>query len=253
MRARLQSKHAMSISFSGIDGAGKSTQIESLCARIEELGLRVRVIQFWDDVAILTRLRESGARTLFKGDSGVGTPSAPINRRDKNVQSWPMTLVRLSIYLADAVSASILVRKARRSGVDVLIFDRYIYDELANLKLHAPFMRAYARLIASIVPMPDIAFILDTVPAEARARKPEYPLDFLKTCRQSYLVLSHLIGSMTVIPPMSKQEVTSEVLRIANKALPPGADPLNPSAMPSHICAIEKEKLNQSEVDPVAL
>ena len=54
-------------------------------------------------------------------------------------------------------------------------------------------------------------FILDTDPAKARARKPEYPVDFLNTCRQSYLALSDLIGGMTVIPGMSKQEAEREV------------------------------------------
>lgn len=237
MRARLQSRHTRFVSFSGIDGAGKSTQIESLCARMAELGQRVRVIQFWDEVSTLTWLRESAARTLFKGDRGVGTPSAPINRRDKNVQSWPMTCVRLCTYLTDAVSTLILVKRALRSGADVLIFDRYIYDELANLQLQNPIIRAYARLITTLVPMPDIAFILDAEPAEARARKPEYPLDFLSKCRQSYLSLGDLIGGMIVIPHMSKQDVEREVLRLAIKALPFGAVSLNARSRKAAVCS----------------
>ncbi len=245
MRARHQKEQTKFFSFSGIDGAGKSTQIESLRYYMEGLGLRVRVFQFWDDVASLTRFRESGAHALFKGDNGVGTPSAPINRRDKNVQSWPMTCVRLCIYLADAISAFIFVKRALRSGANVLIFDRYIYDELANLKLQNPILRAYARLIATLVPMPDIAFILDAEPPEARARKPEYPLDFLNKCRQSYLGLSDLIGGMTIIPPMPKQEVESEILRIARKTFPLEDNPINASAV--------AHRTRPSDVDPIAL
>jgi thymidylate kinase len=245
MRARLQRRDKKIFSFSGIDGAGKSTQIENLCAHMERVGLRVRVFQFWDDVATLTWLRESGSRKLFKGDSGVGTPSAPINRRDKNVQSWLMTGVRLCTYLADAISASIFVKRALRSEVDLLIFDRYIYDELANLRLRNPIARAYARLIAALVPMPDIVFILDAEPAEAHARKPEYPLDFLNTCRQSYLGLSNFIGGMTIIPPMSESEVNREIVRLAAKFFPLEVDSLNASAL--------APRTNTSEVDTVAL
>jgi thymidylate kinase len=163
-----------------------------------------------------------------------------------------MTCVRLCIYLADAVSASILVKRAQRSDVDVVIFDRYIFDELVNLKLQNPIMRAYARLIATLVPMPDVAFILDAEPAEARARKPEYPLDFLSTCRQSYLSLSNLIGGITVIPPMSRQDVGHEILRLATKALPFRAMWLNASAVDSPIRAFEPDELKRSDVDPIA-
>ena len=245
MYPRIQRKYAKFISFSGIDGAGKSTQINNLRAHLEDLGLSVCVFQFWDDVATLTRLRESGAHALFKGDSGVGSPSAPINRRDKNVQSWPMSCVRLCIYLADSVSTTIFVKRALRSRVDVIIFDRYIFDELANLNLQNPVMQAFARLITTLVPMPDVACILDADPAAARARKPEYPLDFLTTCRQSYLSLSDLVGGMTVVPPMSKQEVESEILRLATMALPFRADPLKTSGIVPPI--------RPSDVDPIAL
>ena len=73
------------VSFSGIDGSGKSTQIEALRARLEKDGLRVLLITFWDDIARLTGLREATGHRIFKGDKGVGSPSAPINRRDKKV------------------------------------------------------------------------------------------------------------------------------------------------------------------------
>lgn len=245
MRARLQRRHAKLVSFSGIDGAGKSTQIHNLCARIEESGLRVRVFQFWDDVATFARFRESGARVLFKGDTGVGTPSAPINRRDKNVQSWPMTCVRLCIYLADAVSTSIFVKRAQRSGVDVLIFDRYIYDELANLRLDRSMARFYARMIAALVPTPDIALVLDAEPGEARARKPEYPIEFLKTCRRSYLTLSNLVGCMKIIAPQSKQEVEAEILSLAAEELPLITDL---SKTPDN-----RDDVPQSDVDSIPL
>ena len=60
------------ISFSGIDGAGKSTQIEALCDRLKQDGRHVRIIRFWDDIASLTRFREAAGHTIFKGDKGVG-------------------------------------------------------------------------------------------------------------------------------------------------------------------------------------
>ena len=207
------------VSFSGIDGAGKSTQIQTLRAMAEAAGLRVRVVTFWDDVATLTRFREATGHAIFRGDKGVGRPEAPINRRDKNIRSRRMAAVRIALYLLDSVSLRRVVKKALKSDADLIIFDRYAYDELANLELRNPAVRAYARFIMSIVPRPDISYVLDAEPVQARARKPEYPVEFLHTSRASYLALSRLFGGITVIPALSVEEVEYEVLRHASMAL----------------------------------
>src|SRR5882672_10575055 len=91
-------KHAVLISFSGIDGAGKSTQIQMLRACLTEVGLCSSLLTFWDDVAMLSRLREFCSHVIFRGDKGVGSPRKPINRRDKNIVSWPAVLMRLFFY-----------------------------------------------------------------------------------------------------------------------------------------------------------
>lgn len=155
MRALRRNSRTNFLSFSGIDGAGKSTQIEALSVQLRKSGKQVRLIRFWDDIARFTRIREATGHSVFKGDKGVGTPSAPINRRDKNVTSWFMTGVRLFLYFADAISLRIAVEKALRSEADLVIFDRYIYDELANLNLLSWAMRAYVRMIMKFVPRPE--------------------------------------------------------------------------------------------------
>jgi thymidylate kinase len=220
MRANSKDRQRIFVSFSGMDGAGKSTQIQSLRTRLTDAGLRVSLITFWDDVARLTQVREVSGHTLFKGDKGVGSPSAPINRRDKNVRSWPMTAVRYFLYFVDALSLRMVAKRALRSETDFIIFDRYAYDELANLSLNNPVSRAYVRLVMMLVPKPHVSYVLDADPVQARARKPEYPLEFLYICRASYITLSKLVGGMTIIPPMSVQDVEREVFRHAVMHLP---------------------------------
>jgi thymidylate kinase len=207
------------VSFSGVDGAGKSSQIQALSSYFRRQGLRVEVIAFWDRVACLTKVREAAGRRIFKGDSGVGSPEAPVNRRDKNVRSWPISCARLCFYFLDALATRRTVRSSLRLGADFVIFDRYLYDELANLNLRNPLIRAYARALMWIIPRPNVSYLLDADPLLARARKPEYPLEFVYVNRQSYLALSALIGGITVIPPMPIEDVQSEVLHHALEAL----------------------------------
>jgi len=64
MRPPRKNREIIFVSFSGIDGAGKSTQIEALCARLKEDGLQVLLIRFW---MTLRDLLDFGKR--------LGTPS----------------------------------------------------------------------------------------------------------------------------------------------------------------------------------
>lgn len=202
------------VSFSGIDGAGKTTQIDSLVADLQDAGQRIRLIAFWDDIAAFRRLREALGRAVFRGEIGVGSPGNPVNRRDKNIQN-PFTIsARMLLCLIDAIGMRFTIANIRRSpDADVIIFDRYLYDQLVNLGTHYRASRIYTRFLLKLIPHPDIAFLLDADPVVARARKPEYPIDFLRSTRACYLSISKTAG-MNVIHAGTPQEVGNCVRRV---------------------------------------
>jgi thymidylate kinase len=198
------------VSFSGIDGAGKSTQIQSLCQLLQSSGLQFARFTFWDDVVVFAKLREHASLKAFKGERGVGSPEKPIARRDKNVRSWYLTAVRLGFYLIDTFSLCSLIARNADSEADFIIFDRYIYDELANLPLQSWVVRAYLRLLLMFIPKPDLALLLDAEPESATLRKPEYPVEFVRHNREAYLKLSRFVG-MTVVPPLPVEQAAEFV------------------------------------------
>ncbi len=200
------------VSFSGLDGSGKSTQIENLIFHLRERGLTVHTLAFWDDVVVFSRYREGFVHKVYGSERGIGAPGRPVNRRDKNVRKWYLNLARHFLYLADAVHLRAVVSKGRNSPAQVIIVDRYIYDELANLPLSNPLTRTFVRMIAWLVPRPDVAYLLDADPDAARARKPEYPVEFMGDCRRAYFRLAELLGSLTIIPPLPLAAATEEVV-----------------------------------------
>lgn len=202
------------VTFSGIDGAGKSTQIESLTNWLRSVGLTVRLLTFWDDVVMFSRFREGMSGRVFKGDSGIGSPDKPVNRRDKNVRSWPVTGTRFFLYFLDALSVRCKIHAEKKSGADVVIFDRYIYDELANLPLQRRFTRIAIRFLLRIIPGPDIAYVIDADPVAACQRKPEYPLEFVSENRNAYLTLSRMVRGMNVIGPLPIEPMQQRVKEV---------------------------------------
>ena len=194
------------ISFSGIDGSGKSTQIERLDARLKQAGLRVLHLAFWDNVVVLPRFRAGVSHRVLGGELGIGSPEKPVARYDKNARKWYLTLARSPLYFFDVLSLRKVVAEARSSDADVIIFDRYIYDQLAVVPGHGP-GRAYVRFLLSLAPRPELAYVLDADPEAAMKRKPEYPLEFMRRYRQSYLRLANLAPEMVVVPALDVDNV----------------------------------------------
>lgn len=206
------------VSFSGLDGSGKSTQIAAATEFLEASGYTVRRLAFWDDAVVLTRYREAFVHRVYHSEPGIGAPDRPVKRRDKNMRSAHLTLARCLLYLLDAIHLRIVVNRQR--DCDVLILDRYLYDELANLPQRLPGSRRAIRALARLAPRPDLAFLLDAEPEEARGRKPEYPLDFMRQCRSWYFRLAELLGGITIVPPLPLAAATEEVIKVMRQSLP---------------------------------
>jgi thymidylate kinase len=207
------------VSFSGVDGSGKSTQIENLRSALHAAGLSTRLLAFWDHVVVGVKYREGFVHKVYKSERGIGAPGKPVNRRDKNMRGWHLTFARHFLYLLDALNLCRILAREKKAGSDVIILDRFIYDELSNLNLANPLSRAFVRLVHAFVPRPDIAYLLDADPASAYERKPEYPVEFMQKCRRAYFELANLLKTMTIIPGLDLPEAKAAVLKVAEAKL----------------------------------
>ena len=214
------------ITFSGIDGAGKTTQIEYVSSCLQKQGLRVLRLSFWDNVAVWSKMRAGvGHRALGSGHSDRTERSfAPKN--NKHVRKWYLTAARSGLYLLDVARLRRLLARQPIRTCDVVIFDRYIYDQIANIYSPSFAARFYGKMLLKQAPAPDLAFVLDASPTAAFARKPEYPLEFMHQNRRNFLLLRELIPQMIIISDARAEDVRNEIYgHISRSRLVVGALP----------------------------
>jgi len=209
--------HAMAtrpflITFSGIDGAGKTTQIEHLSSCLQNRGLRVLRFSFWDDVAACSKMRAGvGDRTAASSHADQIAKGPFIPKNNKHIRKWYLTVARAGFYVLDAARLRRLLASHNARTADVIIFDRYLYDQIANIYSRSFAARIYSKILLKRTPAPDLAFFLDASPAAAFARKPEFPLDFMFQNRQSFLRLRELVPELIIIPDAAAEDVRSEI------------------------------------------
>ena len=210
------------ISFSGIDGAGKSTQIEKLRSYLVSSGIPVSELTFWDNVVMFPRMRSGFSRVVLQSDGSVGSPERPAKRNDKNAQFLPLLFGRAALYIFDVLNLRRIVAKAKSQDGGVVIFDRYIYDQLAAMPMDSWIARTYAKLLLKLSPRPDISYVLDAIPEVARARKPEYPVDFMHRQRKSYMRLRQIAG-LQMVPAGDPDEVHATIVDRFQKCVVTGS------------------------------
>ncbi|HMG18180.1 MAG TPA: hypothetical protein VK573_05600, partial [Gemmatimonadales bacterium] len=182
----------MLITFSGLDGAGKSTLIEWLRAELERRARRVAVFHMNDHVGVYAYLRAIRDRLLPRRAPRSRGRLAAV--RDAVV--WSKGLRRL-LYPIDLIVFSVYRLYVEKLRGRVLIMDRYFYDSLVDVSNGRG--TRWVRFLARLTPTPDLAVFLDISPEESFARKGEYSVAYLRARWQHYRTVAPWVRSALVL------------------------------------------------------
>lgn len=193
----------MLITFSGLDGAGKSTLIEGLKKALEARGHRVVALRMYDHIvfySFLRNMRDGLKRILGLKTVNRGPVKLSANLRDPKIgvedkegflarcfyRTARSQLAKRIVLFLDLLSLVLRRFYEEKLGKKILIVDRYLYDFLADVADVNGKKWSFVEFFLRLSPVPDLPVFVD-VPAErAFERKQEYPLAYMEWRRGAY-------------------------------------------------------------------
>lgn len=194
----------MIISFSGLDGSGKTTQALYLLSFLKQRNIKVQYIHI-----INWSLMNKLGRKFSNANS--------IKRKEKSTKKkYMISLLLISrklVLIIDILRFYIYFKFFANTKKQVFIFDRFFYD-LGVQAVYNGLMGKHLEFIYwRLVPTPTIAIFLDVVPELAQEREGEHSSEYFRLKRQLYTDRENL-WKVKKINVSSTEETASAVVEL---------------------------------------
>jgi dTMP kinase len=207
------------IAICGVDGSGKTTQVELLSKYLASRGVKFKCLWFrwtvflsYSLLALCRLLGYTKWRTVSKSNIRYAERSFYRSRALARLWPWLFTL--------DVFIYSFFQIKVRRVLGYIILCDRFIPDIIVDMMCETRDYqlpkRLVGRLLLSLIPKNSKLIVMDVAENIAYSRKNDVPsLDYLKERRKLYLALAKTLSIPVINGEEDINKIHEEILKLS--------------------------------------
>jgi thymidylate kinase len=218
LKAQIRPQSSFLVSFSGLDGSGKTQHARILQSSLDACGLKTQY--YWSRCGT-TGLTRFFSRLVFgltrrKGEKRESRPGA--EGRNAKLRNPVLRFIWTYLAAMDIMIAYFWHVRLPLLRGRIVICDRYVYDAAAEMESSLVKVNKLQRLAINLMlagsPRPDIAYFLDVPEAVSTQRKDaSTDIGYLRQLRRNYLELAGRYQLKTKETARESETTANEIVR----------------------------------------